>query len=90
MTVSDAKHYSDWLRSVANSLAEEQPVTPCHKALKRAAAEMDRLTAEVSALWELADSAVLASLKLDKKVGGELIRLRSNLGLSRDSGREET
>ena len=49
-------------------------------------AEVERLRAEVSALWELADSAVLASLKLDKKVGGELIRLRSNLGLSRDSG----
>ena len=51
--------------------------------------EIERLTAENSALWELSDTAVLASLKLNKKVGAELIRLRTNLGLSRVSGRQE-
>ncbi|MEE9158956.1 MAG: hypothetical protein V3U60_11280 [Gammaproteobacteria bacterium] len=42
----------------------------------------DKLTAENAALWELADEAVLTTLKMDKKVGAALIRFRTSLGLS--------
>jgi len=47
---------------------------------------IESLSTKNNALWELSDKAIAAALTFNKKVGAELIRERSRLGLKRDSG----
>lgn len=77
---------TEWLQKLCDRWhTSGAPPSEINKALQ-VKEEVEHLTAENTALWELSDKAILAALTFSKKTGAELIRERSRLSLARVSG----